>query len=521
MPFSWINKTASAHPKEGDGPNGAEQLTPRMQKIEAFNKKFQQNLDELTAFMKEHDGKIPDTIYLNQLQKEGKVSKNEMERLKLLRSFMSAMRTAYRSRKLSQSKAEQLVAIGIDLGDPNKRDARGRKKRKYDDDRNEEKEEDGEEEVESENGRRSKVGKSNISNNEPVERKEESKMADQLPVHHHQVAARLQELDDDEFNIWMYEVEAERRRRLDEQVAKNFPEIRRRQRLEQEDQERLVTTQLLAIREQEPTVGKTAENSTNQLLQANDDNLNGLPTTLDEKQKNEDLSSDTKMGDDANMSLARNTSSNEEDGTGTEPKARTICASLNGSTAPETNKKKSSRPGPPSKRDLRWELMFLNLIDYKVKHGNCEVPHNFGTLYSWASAQRRRYRRGDISPGQQRKLSNLGFSLEKKNWEREAIWEKRIGQLREFRTEFGHVRVPQHYKGHGNLGLWVKTMRQRRQREQSGKTKFLDARGRNYTILSEERVQQLNDLGFEWHVLTGRGKKNQPSQNNMLEYDFD
>ena len=64
-------------------------------------------------------------------------------------------------------------------------------------------------------------------------------------------------------------------------------------------------------------------------------------------------------------------------------------------------------------------------------------------------------------------------------------WQRRLDQLREFKREHGHCAVPREHPG--SLGTWVRWVRQRRRRGE----------------LSEERVRQLDVLGFLW--IGGRG----------------
>jgi hypothetical protein len=67
-------------------------------------------------------------------------------------------------------------------------------------------------------------------------------------------------------------------------------------------------------------------------------------------------------------------------------------------------------------------------------------------------------------------------------------WERRLDDLRAFQAEYGHCNVPQKYEPDRSLAVWVNNCRRLRK---MGK-------------LSEERVRNLDDLGFCWSLRTRR-----------------
>jgi hypothetical protein len=89
------------------------------------------------------------------------------------------------------------------------------------------------------------------------------------------------------------------------------------------------------------------------------------------------------------------------------------------------------------------------------------------------------------------KLNEIGFE-----WFVPPVdsWDKRFEELKAFQREHGHCRVPgvndkdsATYK----LASWVSKQRQRYKLLQQGKKGF---------VLTEERIQKLNEIGFEWSV---------------------
>ena len=67
-------------------------------------------------------------------------------------------------------------------------------------------------------------------------------------------------------------------------------------------------------------------------------------------------------------------------------------------------------------------------------------------------------------------------------------WQTRYGELVEFRINYGHTNVPQNYAKNMKLGKWVSTQRSQY----------------NTSTLTQERIDQLNELNFEWSLRTNQ-----------------
>ena len=61
-------------------------------------------------------------------------------------------------------------------------------------------------------------------------------------------------------------------------------------------------------------------------------------------------------------------------------------------------------------------------------------------------------------------LSDMGFEWSVKKEREDATWDQRFEELKKFRDEHGHCRVP---RGSGKLGQWVMHMRQTSRRPKS------------------------------------------------------
>ena len=122
---------------------------------------------------------------------------------------------------------------------------------------------------------------------------------------------------------------------------------------------------------------------------------------------------------------------------------------------------------------MKWDERLDELAKYKAEHGDCSVPKSYGPLGHWVKDQRAARKKDKLSKERIQKLENLGLA-----WSSTCChWDKRLDELKGYVAEHGHCDVPQ---GHGPLGTWVHNQRQRK-----GK-------------LSNERVQQLDNLGFNW-----------------------
>jgi superfamily II DNA or RNA helicase len=132
--------------------------------------------------------------------------------------------------------------------------------------------------------------------------------------------------------------------------------------------------------------------------------------------------------------------------------------------------------------DADWEEGFGYLKVYKEREGHCQVPRrhieNGFKLGNWVN--NRRTSKDDLSEERRQRLDELGFI-----WDTLATaWEKGYLRLKAYKEREGDCRVPARHKENGfNLGNWVNNRRA------------------NKNDLSEERRQQLDELGFVWNPI--------------------
>ena len=71
---------------------------------------------------------------------------------------------------------------------------------------------------------------------------------------------------------------------------------------------------------------------------------------------------------------------------------------------------------------------------------------------------------------------------------RNSKWRDNFRQLCEFKEQFGHSVVPQHYAANPKLGYWVSTQRKNYRWLQEGKP----------SSMTEDRIRELESIGFDW-----------------------
>ena len=147
-------------------------------------------------------------------------------------------------------------------------------------------------------------------------------------------------------------------------------------------------------------------------------------------------------------------------------------------------------------RQKSWSERYEELQGYKRMHGTCIIRSNdeeHRELYVWCCNQRQQYRQlmenGSSSLTSERVelLKSIGF-LEQGSVQ-QSTWNKRLVELIEYKKEHGHTNVPRHYSANLKLGRWVDTQRTSYRLLKLGKP----------SPLTQERVEMLNALGFEWN----------------------
>ena len=125
-----------------------------------------------------------------------------------------------------------------------------------------------------------------------------------------------------------------------------------------------------------------------------------------------------------------------------------------------------------------WEENFSKLEAFSAHYGHSDVPREYNDfqLATWVGSQRSFYAKGTLTQDRINRLEKLGFK-----WNiRHSIWDQNFNKLVSYKNQHSHCRVPYSYTDDPDLGRWVVLQRARRDK------------------LSQESIEKLNLLGFEW-----------------------
>lgn len=148
-----------------------------------------------------------------------------------------------------------------------------------------------------------------------------------------------------------------------------------------------------------------------------------------------------------------------------------------------------------------WYKRYNELVHFQNAYGHCNVPQNFPlgwvskqplalTMFQWVNKQRTKVSKAKdsnhpvLTEHQIQLLDSIGFQWAQPGRER---WNSRFAELVSFEKLHGHCRVP---TKSGPLGHWVSTQRTNYWLFQKGQKK----------LLTQERIDKLNEIGFEWQL---------------------
>jgi hypothetical protein len=143
----------------------------------------------------------------------------------------------------------------------------------------------------------------------------------------------------------------------------------------------------------------------------------------------------------------------------------------------------------------QWAERYKELCQYRHQNGHCVVPNTYQEanplLARWVKRQRYQYKllqEGKASTLTEERvaaLKSVGFVWGSQG----ASWYERFNNLKAFKFRNKHCNVPGNYHDK-KLATWVKC--QRRQFKL-----HMEDTSSNITL---HRIQELNDLGFEWKL---------------------
>ena len=183
-------------------------------------------------------------------------------------------------------------------------------------------------------------------------------------------------------------------------------------------------------------------------------------------------------------------------------KRESSAATSDVSTTPRTRKKVKTAKKKSTKSNTPFDKWSNQLIRFKEEFGHCNVPWRYAnnpSLAHWCSHMRAAYKKiqkgmkadRNLSQDMIERLEEIGFQWQGVN--HDEIFEKHCRELMAFKEEFGHCNVPR-CVNNPSLGQWCSKMRAAYKKIQKG----LKA---NHN-LSQDRVERLEEIGFQWQVLT-------------------
>ncbi|MBF0622935.1 MAG: helicase associated domain-containing protein [Magnetococcales bacterium] len=129
-----------------------------------------------------------------------------------------------------------------------------------------------------------------------------------------------------------------------------------------------------------------------------------------------------------------------------------------------------------------WDGFYLALICYRRLTGQCQLPKELERcqLGRWIQQQRQLASKNKLPDQQKKMLEEIGFIFDPE----QNYWLEMFSCLTQFKQETGHAAVPDRLPGRSALGAWAAL--QRRQHQMG--------------VLSEERKNRLDEIGFSWDL---------------------
>ena len=140
---------------------------------------------------------------------------------------------------------------------------------------------------------------------------------------------------------------------------------------------------------------------------------------------------------------------------------------------------------------VSWEERFQQLLEFKERHGHCNCPQHWSEnkdLGKWVNSQRRNHNDKKMAQDRIDKLEAVGFVWKLRDRFFDRDWQERLVSLRTYQQEHQHCNVPSPWPEDPLLSKWVTRAREEYRKYKKGKA----------SKLTEERIQQLDELGFQW-----------------------
>jgi hypothetical protein len=144
-----------------------------------------------------------------------------------------------------------------------------------------------------------------------------------------------------------------------------------------------------------------------------------------------------------------------------------------------------------------WEKRFAELLEFRSKHGHCEVPQNYKentSLGIWVNKQRMEQKlriegkNSSLNDARLQRLESVGFRWAKRKGQ--VSWDEKYEELKAYKRKYGNCHVPTKYKENTALGRWVSTQR-------AEYKKYCEGEKSNMTA---DKIRRLESIGFAWFM---------------------
>jgi len=151
----------------------------------------------------------------------------------------------------------------------------------------------------------------------------------------------------------------------------------------------------------------------------------------------------------------------------------------------------------PGGEGTSWEKRFAELLEFRSRHGHCEVPQNYKdntSLGIWVNKQRMEQKlrmegkNSSLNDVRLHRLEAVGFRWAKRKGQ--ASWDEKYEELRAYKRRHGNCHVPTKYKQNTALGRWVSTQR-------AEYKKYCEGEKSNMT---PDKIRRLEEVGFAWFM---------------------
>eukprot|EP00547_Thalassionema_nitzschioides_P003862 CAMPEP_0194222724 /NCGR_PEP_ID=MMETSP0156-20130528/33621_1 /TAXON_ID=33649 /ORGANISM="Thalassionema nitzschioides, Strain L26-B" /LENGTH=317 /DNA_ID=CAMNT_0038953641 /DNA_START=208 /DNA_END=1158 /DNA_ORIENTATION=+ len=145
------------------------------------------------------------------------------------------------------------------------------------------------------------------------------------------------------------------------------------------------------------------------------------------------------------------------------------------------DKTMNDKHGPLVLQDTgdEWNVRYQELKEF-IEESGSEAEPDDDLLMKWINKQRGIYRTGELESYKVVALEQIKFAWSKKF--------ANVSSLLAYKEQFGHTRVPTHYKKNITLGNWVRKLR------------GFHRNGTVKEMISQELIDKLDSIDFTWDL---------------------